>query len=227
MGHLSIDPQSRTKLLLIAMTTVSCVDDDSAYCLLLTQALAKNKTIRLLSVHSRAEEALQSLPSLRPDVVLMDIKFAGMDGIECLKRLKQVEPPLLMQVLMLTQYPDDALVFESLKAGASGYLLKDHISVNEVSAAIKTVMAGGGVMSPNIARKVIQSFRATTASFATLSQRETEILRYLSDGLMYKEIAPKLDISLNTVRTHVGAVYRKLHVQSRMDAARNYLHDPR
>ena len=209
------------------MTTVSCVEDDSAYCFLLTRALAKNKTIRILSVHSRAEEALQYLPSLQPDVVLMDIKFAGMDGIECLKRLKQVEPPLLMQVLMLTQHDDDALVFESLKAGASGYLLKDRISVKEVSVAIKTVMAGGGVMSPTIARKVIQSFPATTASFATLSQRETEVLRYLSDGLMYKEIAPKLDISLNTVRAHVGAVYRKLHVQSRMDAARDYLHDPR
>ena len=147
----------------------------------------------------------------------MDIKFAGMDGIECLKRLKQVEPPLLMQVLMLTQHDDDALVFESLKAGASGYLLKDRISVKEVSVAIKTVMAGGGVMSPTIARKVIQSFHAATGAIGTLSLREMDVLRYLSDGLMYKEIAPKLAISLNTVRTHVGAVYRKLHVQSRMD----------
>ena len=208
------------------MTTVSCVEDDSAYCLLLTRALAKNKTIRILSVHSSAEEALQSLPSLRPDAVLMDIKLPSMSGIECLKQLKKIEPPLPMQVVMLTQHDDDELVFESLKAGASGYLLKDRISVKEVSVAIKTVMAGGGVMSPTIARKVIQSFPATTASFATLSQRETEVLRYLSDGLMYKEIAPKLEISLNTVRTHVGAVYRKLHVQSRMDAARNYPHNP-
>jgi len=104
--------------------------------------------------------------------------------------------------------------------------LKDRISVKEVSVAIKTVMAGGGAMSPNIARKVIQSFQASTASLATLSQREMEVLRCLSDGLMYKEIAPKLEISLNTVRTHVGAVYRKLHVQSRMDAARNYPHNP-
>ena len=208
------------------MTTVSCVEDDSLYCFLLTRALAKNKTIMILSVHSSAEEALHSLPTLRPDVVLMDIKFPGMNGIECLKRLKQVEPPLLMQVLMLTQHDDDALVFESLKAGASGYLLKDRISVKEVSVAIKTVMAGGGVMSPNIARKVIQSFHATTGAIGTLSLREMDVLRYLSDGLMYKEIAPKLDISLNTVRTHVGAVYRKLHVQSRMDAARNYPHNP-
>jgi len=208
------------------MTTVSCVEDDSAYCLLLTRALAKNKTIRILSVHSSAEDALHSLLSLRPDVVLMDIKLPGMSGIECLKQLKKIEPPLPMQVVMLTQHDEDELVFESLKAGASGYLLKDRISVKEVSVAIKTVMAGGGAMSPNIARKVIQSFQATTASFAALSQREMEVLRYLSDGLMYKEIAPKLEISLNTVRTHVGAVYRKLHVQSRMDAARNYPHNP-
>ncbi len=88
-------------------------------------------------------------------------------------------------------------------------------------------MAGGGVMSPGIARKVIQSFHATPASVETLSTRELEVLRHLSEGLMYKEIAPKLDISLKTVRTHVGAIYRKLHVQSRRDATRNYLQDPR
>ena len=209
------------------MTTVSCVEDDSAYCLLLTRALAKNKTIRILSVHSSAEEALQSLPSLRPDAVLMDIKLPGINGIECLRQLKQIKPPLPTQVLMLTQYEDSELVFESLKAGASGYLSKDRISVRELAVAIKTVMAGGGVMSPSIARKVIQSFHATPASFETLSTRELEVLRHLSEGLMYKEIAPKLDISLNTVRTHVGAIYRKLHVQSRMDATRNYLQDPR
>ncbi len=207
------------------MTTVSCVDDDASFCGLLTRALSKNKTIRILSVHTSAEDALRFLPSLRPDVVLMDIKLPGVSGIECLKQLKQIKPPLPMQVIMLTQYEGGELVFESLKAGASGYLSKDRIFVKELSACIKTVMAGGGVMSPNIARKVIQSFYATPASFETLSQRELEVLRHLSAGLMYKEIAPKLDISLNTVRAHVGAIYRKLHVQSRMDAARNYMQD--
>ena len=208
------------------MTTVSIVEDDSSFCFLLTRSLSTHKTIRILSAHSDAEDALKSLPSLRPDVVLMDIKLPGINGIECLRQLKQIKPPLPTQVLMLTQYEDSELVFESLKAGASGYLSKDRVSIRELAVAIKTVMAGGGVMSPGIARKVIQSF-ATPASFETLSTRELEVLRHLSEGLMYKEIAPKLDISLNTVRTHVGAIYRKLHVQSRMDATRNYLQDPR
>jgi len=205
------------------MTTVSCVEDDSAYCLLLTRALAKNKTIRILSVHSSAEDALQSLPSLRPDVVLMDIKLPSMSGIECLKQLKKIEPPLPMQVVMLTQHDEDELVFESLKAGASGYLLKDRISVKEVSVAIKTVMAGGGAMSPNIARKVMNYFCASRTTLCRLSERELEVLADLADGLMYKEIGPKRFIAENTVRTYVTSIYRKLHVRSRTDAVRHYL----
>ena len=205
------------------MTTVSMVEDDSSFCILLTRSLSRNKTIRILSAHPDAEDALKVLPSLRPDVVLMDIKLPGISGVECLKQLKQLTPPLPSQVLMLTQVEESEMVFESLKAGASGYLSKDRISVKELADAIKIVMAGGGVMSPNIAHKVIRSFQGTPTGFETLSQRELEVLRHLSEGLMYKEIAPKLDISLNTVRTHVGAIYRKLHVQSRLDAARNFL----
>jgi DNA-binding NarL/FixJ family response regulator len=205
------------------MTTVSIVEDDSSFCVLLTRALSKRKTIRVLSVHPTAEDALQQLPSLRPELVLMDIKLPGMNGIECLKHIKQIRPSLVLQVLMLTDYADSELVFEALKAGASGYLLKDQVSVRELAASINQVMAGGGVMSPNIARKVIHCFEEPATPVSALTEREMELLLSLSRGLMYKEIADRHGISLNTVRTHLGSIYRKLHVRSRTDAVVHFL----
>ena len=206
------------------MITVSLVEDDSSFALLLRKALSKIKSIEIVSVHSNAENALRELPRRKPDVVLMDIKLPGMSGIDCLRRLKLINPPLLCHVLILTEYEDSDLVFEALKAGASGYLLKDCTSVRELSTAIKDVHSGGAVMSPNIARKVIRHFHAPTRSLSGLTQREMEVLACISDGLMYKEVASKLGIALNTVRRHIGALYGKLHVQSRAHAARQYLH---
>ena len=171
------------------MITVSLVEDDSSFALLLRKALSRRKSIEIISVHSNAENALCELPRCKPDVVLMDIKLPGMSGIDCLRRLKLINPPLLCHVLILTEYEDSDLVFEALKAGASGYLLKDRTSVRELSTAIKDVHSGGAVMSPNIARKVIRHFHAPTRSLSGLTQRETEVLAFISDGLMYKEVA--------------------------------------
>ena len=156
----------------------------------------------------------------------MDIKLPGMDGIECLRRLKLVAPPLLFHALILTEYEDSDLVFQAFKAGASGYLLKDRISVKELSAAIKDVTAGGAVMSPNMAAKLIRYFLAPTPSLSALTQREQEVLADIAEGLMYKEIAAKLDISVETVRRHVAAIYSKLHVHCRAHATRHYLQRP-
>src|SRR6266542_1577940 len=139
-------------------TTVSLVEDDTSFSLLLTRALSRSKSIEIISVHSNAEEALRQLPRRNPDVVLMDIKLPGMNGIECLRRLRDLSPAVLCHVLVLTEHEDSGLVFEALKAGASGYLLKDRISVRELSAALGDVAAGGAVMSPNIARKVMNYF---------------------------------------------------------------------
>ncbi len=205
------------------MTTVSLVEDDSSFYVLLARSLATRKTICLLRVYPTGEEALQSLPALRPDVVLMDIKLPGINGIECLKRLRTMEPPLLSQDLMLTEHADGELVFEALQAGANGYLLKDRISPRELAQAIKDVMSGGAVMSPTIARKVIERFHRPAAPEPTLSGREGEVLLSVSRGLMNKEISGELSISENTVRKHVSAIYRKLHVQSRAAATRHFL----
>src|SRR6266511_1094118 len=207
------------------MPTLSLVEDDANFGVLLARALSKAKKIKLISIHSSAEEALREIPRRKPDVVLMDIKLPRMNGIECLKRLKQIKPALLCHVLMLTEYEDSELVFESLKAGASGSLLKNRVS--ELAVAIKDVTAGGAVMSPVIARKVIRFFQVSPTTLSALSKRELEVLADLSGGLMIKEIAAKLSISENTVRRHVVSIYGKLHVHSRMDAARHFFQRPR
>ncbi len=205
------------------MTTVSLVEDDSSFSVLLARSLAKRRTICVLSVHPTGEGALQSLPTLRPDVVLVDIKLPGINGIECLKRLCAIEPPLHLQFLVLTDHADSEWVFDALQAGANGYLLKDRISPSELAQAIMDVMSGGAVMSPTIARKVIERFHRPAAPESTLSGREREVLLSVSRGLMNKEISGELSISENTVRKHVSAIYRKLHVQSRAAATRHFL----
>jgi len=208
------------------MTTVSLVEDDSSFCVLLTRVLSKDKKIKILGVHPNAEEALKEIPQSKPDVVLMDIKLPGINGIECLRRLRNASPPVLFHALILTDYEDSDLIFQAFKAGASGYLLKDRISVKELSAAIKDVTAGGGVMSPIMAGKLIRYFLASPPSLSGLSNREMDVLADIAEGLMYKEIATKRKIALNTVQQHVVAIYSKLHVHTRAHATRCYLQPP-
>jgi DNA-binding NarL/FixJ family response regulator len=168
-------------------------------------------------VYASAEEALKQLPESQPDVVLMDIHLPGMNGIECLRQLKHKCEHT--QFIMSTVYEDDDNIFESLKAGASGYLLKKTEPV-KILEAIKEVFHGGSPMSTQIARKVIASFQTKHGIDDTdiLTPKEKEILKALSKGLRYKEIAYEMHISIETVRSHVRRIYEKLHVQSRTEA---------
>jgi DNA-binding NarL/FixJ family response regulator len=175
--------------------------------------------LRCVGAYANAEEALREIPLQKPDVVLMDINLGGLSGIECVARLKARLPQ--MQILMLTAYDDGDLIFNSLRAGANGYLLKN-MRQEELVEAVRQVQAGGAPMSLSIARKVIDYFhRAETPSSAVhhLTARERDILRLLAQGYLYKEIADRLGISMSTVRTHISAVYEKLHVHSRTEAA--------
>ena len=169
------------------------------------------------------EEALKLLPALSPDVVLMDINLPGMSGVKCAAQLKTTQPKL--QILMLTAYENSDLIFESLRAGASGYLMKN-TEPDEIIHAIEQVHAGGSPMSMQIARKVVSHFqeiKKPSSDFEQLTPREQEILSLLAKGFLYKEIADQLQISLHTVRGHVHLVYEKLHVQSRSEAIIKYL----
>lgn len=174
-------------------------------------------------MYADGEEAVDRIPYAPPDVVLMDIDMPKMNGIECIRKLKTVMPSL--QIMMLTVFEDDEKIFQSLKAGASGYLLKKTPPV-KLLEAIEEVYSGGSPMSGQIARKVIQVFHSTQESSPhteSLSQREHEILSYLAKGHRYKEIADELFISIETVRTHIRNIYEKLHVRSRTEAVLKYL----
>ncbi len=170
-----------------------------------------------------AEEALRLISQVLPDVVLMDIQLPQMSGIACTARLKKMLPST--PVMMLTVYEDTDAIFNALKAGASGYLLK-RSDPAQVLEAIKELHGGGAPMTGEIARKVIDSFHCSQATGALqdkLTAREGEILDYLAKGFITKEIADKLSISSATVRFHLKHIYDKLHVRSRVEAVIRYL----
>jgi len=176
-----------------------------------------------VGAHANGEEALRSIPGENPDVVLMDINLPGMSGIECVARLKQRLPQ--MQVLMLTTYEESDLIFDSLRSGTSGYLLKN-MPPAELVQALEQVHAGGSPRSMNIARKVVNHFqqiKQPSSDVEKLTKREHEILGLLAKGYLYKEIGDQLGISLSTVRAHLHAVYERLHVQSRTQAVVKFL----
>jgi DNA-binding NarL/FixJ family response regulator len=176
--------------------------------------------LQLVASFRTAEAAALELPLLKPDIVIMDINLPGMTGIECVKQVKAVAPAI--QFMMFTVYENNDQVFDALKAGASGYLLKKTPPAQIISS-IKDLHAGGSPMSAAIARKLVSLFmdehKAThVREDAVLSPREKEVLELVAKGLLYKEIAEKLGISFHTVRQHIGKIYEKLHVQNKMEA---------
>jgi DNA-binding NarL/FixJ family response regulator len=173
---------------------------------------------KILDTFKTAEEAVHDLPTLKPDIVVMDISLPGMNGIECIRQVKDKSPGT--QFMMFTVYENDEKVFEALKAGASGYLLKN-TGLVQLIESLKELYNGGSPMSANIARKLVTVFREqqkNTEHVLALSPRENETLLLLSKGLLYKEIAAQLNISVATVRQHIHKIYEKLHVQNRTEA---------
>lgn len=202
--------------------TVGIVEDDDTLRAAFVE-LVEADGLACVGAFDTAERALAALPGLTPDAVLMDINLPGMTGIECTRRLKDVAPAI--RVVMLTTFDDSDRVFESLKAGAGGYVLKRAPS-GEITRAVREVCDGGAPMSGAIARKVIQFFRhhQSAPEIETLTEREHAVLLALSEGQQYKEIADSLAISINTVRKHIRGIYEKLHVNTRADAVRKLGH---
>ena len=200
------------------MIAISIIEDQPEVRESLVACLGHEPGMRCVGAHISGEDGLQKIPKENPDIVLMDINLPGMNGIQCVARLKKRLPNI--QVLMLTTYDDGDLIFDSLRAGANGYLLKNSVH-EELVQAIQQVHSGGAPMSLQIARKVINHFHKAKpdSELDSLSVRELEILRLLAKGHRYKEIADQLSINIGTVRTHVNHVYEKLHVTSRMEAA--------
>ena len=173
-----------------------------------------------------AEEALRKITLQPVDVVLMDINLPGQSGIDCVRQLKVVLPKL--QIVMLTIEHDSRSVFESLKAGATGYLVKN-LPPTEILAAVEEVHRGGSPMSSQIARLLVQTFQMAEAAEAPhpgahlLTRREQEVLRMAATGYRSKEIADALGLSPQTVQTHFRNIYEKLHVRSRAEAVAKFL----
>ncbi len=202
---------------------VAIIEDVAPFASTLEKSLhASDAGIECIGIFPRAEEALERLPRNPPDVAIVDINLPGMSGIELIARLREKLPAVLC--LVLTTYEEPSLIFEALRAGACGYLLK-RAPVEEITSAILQAHQGGSPMSPQIARQVVSFFHRQPVSkgIETLSDREEDVLRLLSEGAMYKEIANQLGISLDTVRSHVRKIYEKLHVHSRHEAVRKYM----
>ena len=205
-------------------TTVCIVEDNQEIRSALEQIIMMSDGYNLLASFTNAEDALQTLPVLRPQVVLMDINLGeGENGIDCVRKLKAEHPEILF--MMCTVYEDDEKIFEALKAGASGYILKK-TTPNKLIEAIQELKDGGAPMTSTIARKVVAAFKekplAKPEKLEVLSNREREILELLAKGLLYKEIASELYISQETVRKHVYHIYEKLHVHNKVEAINKY-----
>jgi DNA-binding NarL/FixJ family response regulator len=202
---------------------VALVEDDNDLRTSIKSLLEKSPWIRVVADYADAESALAEIGLRKPDVVLMDVKLPRMDGVECCRQLKSLLPNV--NILMLTVHDDNDSLFNSILAGADGYLLKDTVP-SRLLAAIQEVRSGGSPMTPQIARRVVQCFRhgdPVRTNVENLTPREMEVLEQLALGNRYKEISDNLGISLDGIRFHIRGVYNKLHVHSRTEAVLKYL----
>lgn len=199
------------------MTIVGITEDNKKIRDLIQRYLDMQDEMQCPVAVDSVEEMLEFLEEHQhPDVILMDIQLPGMSGIKGMEVIKSKYPEI--EIIMLTVYHDSHKIFDSLKAGASGYLLK-HTSLPEIKKSIENLMKGGAPMSPQIARKVISHFNEepTKNKDSMLTNREQDIVNGLVDGLSYKMIADRYDISIDTVRAHIRNIYKKLHVNSKAE----------
>jgi len=204
--------------------TVSIVEDQELLRNTLARVLNRAEGFKCISHFGSAEDAIKEIPKNPPEVVLMDINLPGINGVECVRQLKERLPKLL--IMMLTVYEDTENIFNALAAGAAGYMLK-RTPRAELLDAIKEVHRGGSPMTTHIARLVVQSFQkpvqAPDPGLENLSPREQEVLDCLAQGLIYKEIADKLGVSYETVHTYIRRIYEKLQVRTRTEAVARFL----
>jgi DNA-binding NarL/FixJ family response regulator len=200
---------------------VSIVEDLAEIREGLVDLVTSDRELLMVGSFEDAESAVQQLPDLQADIVVMDINLPGMSGIDCIKTIKEKCPGT--QFMMFTVYENDDKVLQAMQAGATGYLLK-RTKPEQILESIKELNQGGSPMSSNIARKLLNIFlqEKKVAKKEVLSDRENEVLQLLADGLLYKEIADRLYIGHGTVRQHLHNIYEKLHVNNRTEAVNKY-----
>lgn len=205
------------------MYRISLVEDDPDLRHMLSLLIAGADDLKLVGRYACAESALTDIPRCRPHAVLVDIHLSSMSGIALVAQLKEQFPAMLF--MMFTGLEDDARLFDSLRAGASGYLLKTEQPARLIEALLE-MLAGGSPMSASIARRVVDHFAVFPKSPAgvleELTPRETEVLELIAEGMLNKEVAQQLCVSINTVKNHVQNIYTKLQVNNRVEAANLY-----
>ena len=204
------------------MIKVAIVEDNDQFRKALESIIDQEKDMSLLGSYTSAERALIALEQAPPDVAIVDISLPGMKGTELIVRLRDKLRQTLFMVC--TIHDDNDTIFDALKCGAAGYILKDPITAEEITKAIRDLYNGGSPMSPFIARKVIGTFQKPMINDVNslLSQREKEVLELVAQGLLYKEIALRLTISAETVKKHLKNIYQKLHVQNKVEALNKF-----
>jgi NarL family two-component system response regulator LiaR len=204
------------------MIKVAIVEDNDHFRTALETIVNQEKDTILAGSYSSAEKALSALEKSPPDIAIIDISLPGMRGTELIVRLK--DKIRQTQFMVCTIHDDNDTIFEALKSGASGYILKDPVTTEEIIKAIHDLYNGGSPMSPFIARKVIGTFQKPVINDVNslLSQREKEVLELVAQGLQYKEIAIRLTISSETVKKHLKNIYQKLHVQNKVEALNKF-----
>lgn len=204
------------------MIRVAIIEDNDQFRKALETIINQVSDTVLLGSYTSAEKAMIGLLQSPPDIAIVDISLPGMRGTELIVRMK--EKIRNTQFMVCTIHDDNDTIFEALKSGASGYILKDPVTVEEISRAIHDLYNGGSPMSPFIARKVIGTFQkpAINDPNSLLSLREKEVLELVAKGLLYKEIAIRLEISAETVKKHLKNIYHKLHVQNKVEALNKF-----
>lgn len=201
---------------------VAIVEDDKTIREGIAKLISNQKEINFIGSFEDAESFMKAIETLRPDVTLMDIELPGHSGISCVQYLKPKYPGI--QFMMFTVFNNPNKTFDALLAGATGYILKSE-PADKIIEAIKEIYEGNSPMSPQIARFVVNHFTSqhkSSAHIEALSLREREVLAYLSRGFVYKEIADKMTISIDTVRSFIRKIYEKLHVHNRTEAINKF-----
>ena len=205
------------------MILAGLIEDTENYRAAIASLLGLSAEVQLAGSWRNAEAAIKEVPEILPDVILTDIQLPGLNGIECIRRLKKDCPNI--QFLVLTVFEEDEKIFEALKAGASGYLLKSS-SPEVIINAIKEIHSGGSPMSPGIARKIIRYFHEPSLEdgYAIFTEREKQVLELMSQGKLVKEIAADLDVTSHAIKKHVKNIYQKMQVQNKVEAVMKWKH---
>lgn len=201
------------------LVTISIIEDDQKFALLLKKLIEQEEDMACVAIYNNLKSSLSDLAQNPPDVVLLDIQLPDGLGSDYVDVLRKVSPE--SRFIMCTSFDDDTYIFDSLRHGAMGYLVKSD-PADSIIASIRDVLQGGAPMSSGIARKVVEHFRQQTRSLEALTPKENTLLGLLAEGLFYKEIAAKLDVTMDTVKKHASSIYRKLQVSNRTEAVNKF-----